>query len=355
MRGVGGKRSTLAASHRGLRLVSAVVPVAAVLALVTPVSAAPLAGARYSGVSFRSDFGKLVVGFTPTTDRRSFEPPGAIDWQGAQVVASRSLPCVGRQEWQFGGLSGTRVTSSGFTVRRTGGHGQKTLALRGRFVGRDRAIVRLELRSARRGGCVFRIRFVTRVTRRLEGSCTPRGTKTLARSATGRIFRQLDTDDLGGHTNHAYGCLLATHKRFFLSEDEEPDLWVAAAATAGSLAAIAQYNCPVDCGGAIDIVDLTDARTMRSDDVNPFCDQPTDEPPEVSALVMAPSGAYAYTADPKYGEATNPPSVKDVVKNAGGTTNLLDCGTAIAPHSLALADSTLTWSNGGEARTAPLE
>jgi hypothetical protein len=87
---------------------------------------------------------------------------------------------------------------------------------------------------------------------------------------------------------------------------------------------------------------------MRSDDVNPFCDQPTDEPPEVSALVLAPSGAYAYTADPKYGEATNPPSVKDVVKNAGGTTNLLDCGSAIAPHSLALADSTLTWSNGGE-------
>ena len=96
---------------------------------------------------------KLAVGFMPTTDRRSFEPPGARDWQGAHVLASRSLPCVGGDEWQFGGLSGTRVTSS---VRgwRTASQGQKTLRLQGRFVGGTRAIVRLELRSARAvAGC----------------------------------------------------------------------------------------------------------------------------------------------------------------------------------------------------------
>jgi hypothetical protein len=327
----------------------------AVLVPVTPVSAAALAGARYSGATSRSGDGKLAVGFTVTTDRRSFEPPGARDWQGAHVVGSRSLPCVGRHEWQFGGLSGTRLAGSGFVVRRTAGSGQKVLRLRGEFVGRSRAIVRLELRSARNGGCVFRARFVTRVTRRLEGSCTPRGTKTLARSDTGRIFRERDTDDLGGHTHHAYGCLFATRKRFFLSEDEEPDLYVAAAATAGPLAAIAQYNCPTDCGGRIDIVDLTSAQSMRSDGVAPFCGQPTDQPPEVSALVLAPSGSYAYTADPAYGQVVSPPSVKDVVKSVGGTTTLLDCGTAIAPHSLTLADSTLTWSNGGQTRTASLE
>src|SRR3954463_16388764 len=141
-----------------------VASVVAVLAPVTPVSAAALAGARYSGATSLSGGGKLALGFTPTTDRRSFEPPGASDWQGAHVLASRSLPCVGRQEWQFGGLAGTRVTGSRFVVSRTAGGGQKVLRLQGRFVGRSSAVVRLELRSARKGGCVFRTRFVTRVS-----------------------------------------------------------------------------------------------------------------------------------------------------------------------------------------------
>jgi len=94
---------------------------------------------------------------------------------------------------------------------------------------------------------------------------------------------------------------------------------------------------------------------MREDEVDPLCNQPTDEPPEVSTLVLAPSLSYAYIADPEYGDRTSPPSVKDVVKNVAGTSTLLDCGTAIAPHSLALADGALTWSNGGQPRTAPLE
>jgi hypothetical protein len=265
------------------------------------------------------------------------------------------LPCVGGDEWQFGGPSGTRVTSSGFAVRRTAGDGQKTLRLQGRFVGRSRAIVRLELRSARRGGCVFRAWFVTHVTYRLKGSCTPRGTKTLASSATGRVFLHVDADDVGAYTGHAYGCLFASRERLALSEDVEPDLYVAAAATVGSTAALAIYECPTDCGGRITIIDLTTAQTMREDEVNPLCNQPTDEPPEVSTLVLAPSLSYAYIADPEYGDRTSPPSVKDVVKNVAGTSTLLDCGTAIAPKSLTLADGALTWSNGGQPRTAPLE
>jgi hypothetical protein len=43
------------------------------------------------------------------------------------------------------------------------------------------------------------------------------------------------------------------------------------------------------------------------------------------------------------------------VKNVSGKATLLDCGTGIGPHSLTLRDSTLRWSNGGKARTAPLE
>jgi len=133
-----------------LRGVAAVVPVMVVLGAVTPVFAAPVAGARYSGVIIPHGVGKLGVGFMATTDRRSFEPPGVRDWQGAHVRASRSLPCVGGDEWQFGGPSGTRVTSSGFAVAGTAGHGEKTLRLRGRFVGASRAIVRLD---SLRGRC----------------------------------------------------------------------------------------------------------------------------------------------------------------------------------------------------------
>jgi len=149
--------------------------------------------------------------------------------------------------------------------------------------------------------------------------------------------------------------LFASGERFALSEDVKPDLYVAAAATVDSTAALAIYECPTDCGGRIAIIDLTTAQTLREDRVDPRCNQPTDEPPEVNALVLAPSASYAYIADPKYGQPTSPPSVKDVVRNVAGTSTLLDCGTEIAPHSLALADSTLTWSNGGQPRTAPLE
>ena len=339
-----------------LRWVAAVVPViAALFGPVTPVFAAPVAGARYSGMdhpAWRREAGRRIH-----ADDRSALVRGA-EHQGLAGRARACQPVVAlrrRRRRQFGDSSGTRVTSSGFAVARTAGQGQKTLRLQGRFVGGSRAIVRLELRSARRGGCVFRARFVTHVTYRLKGSCTPRGTKTLARSATGRVFLHVDADDVGAYTGHAYGCLFASRERFSLSEDVEPDLYVAAAATAGSTAALAIYECPTDCGGRIAIIDLTTAQTLREDEVGPLCNQPTDEPPEVSALVLAPSGSYAYIADPEYGGGTRPPSVKDVVKNVAGTPTLLDCGTTIAPKSLTLADTTLTWSNGGQPRTAPLE
>src|SRR4029079_6372236 len=117
----------------------------------------------------------------------------------------------------------------------------------------------------------------------------------------------------------------------------------------------AMYECPTDGGGRIAIIDLTTAQTLREDGVDPLCNQPTDKTPEVSALVLAQSGSSAYIADPEYGEATRPPSVKDVVKNVAGTATLLDCGTAIAPKTLTLADTTLTRSHGGQPRTAPLE
>jgi hypothetical protein len=40
--------------------------------------------------------------------------------------------------------------------------------------------------------------------------------------------------------------------------------------------------------------------------------------------------------------------------HAKGRTSLLDSGTEIKPHSLNLSASTITWSNGGETRSAPL-
>jgi hypothetical protein len=243
------------------------------------------------------------------------------------------------------------VNGSTFTVRRAARQGKDTLGLRVQFAKR-RAVIRLTLRSARRGGCVFRTRFVAHVTRRLQGTCTPPRTATLARSASGRIFAQTDADDLGGRTRNAYGCLFAERKRFFLSQHEPPDDYVAAAATAGSLAAIARYVCPTDCGGSVDIFDLATGQRVRRDAVAPMCDQPTTQPPEVTSLVLAPSGAYAYIAR---GYFNQPPAVNDVVKNVAGNNTLLDCGTAIAPRSLSLSGSMLSWLNSGEARTAPLD
>jgi hypothetical protein len=225
------------------------------------------------------------------------------------------------------------------------------LYLQVRFAER-RASVRLVLRSARRGGCVFRTRFAAKVTRRLEGTCTPPRTATLARSASGRIYAQTDADDRGGRTRNAYGCQFGERKRFFLTQHEPPDDYVAAAATGGSLGAVARYVCPLDCGGSVAVVDLATGQQVRRDDVAPMCNQPTTQPPEVASLVLAPSGSYAYIAG---GYFDQPPAVNDVVKNVAGSNTLLDCGTGIAPRSLSLSGSTLSWLNSGEPRTAPLE
>ena len=97
-----------------------------------PVHAAPLAGARYQGAVTHPQAGKIAVGVTPTPDRQSFEPPGAREWEGSYVAASRSLPCVGRSECPVDGPQGTGVAGSTLTVRRTARRGQDTLRLRAR-------------------------------------------------------------------------------------------------------------------------------------------------------------------------------------------------------------------------------
>ena len=321
------------------------------MVMVAAADAAPLAGDRYYGEVAGPRGGKIAVGVTPTADRQSFEPAGPRDWQGSRVVASRSLPCVGGGEWSVAGERGSVVDGSDYTVRRTARGGADTLRLHAKFAGR-RATVQLTLRSTRHGGCVFRTRVAARVTQRLQGTCTPAHTTTLARSATGRIFAQRDAADLGGHTRNVYGCLFAEGKRFYLSQHEPPDDYVAAAATAGSLGAVAVYVCPADCGGAVEVVDLTTGQPARRDDVEPMCNQSRDQPPEVARLVLAASGSYAYVAG---GYDDPPTAVKDVVKNVGGANTLLDCGTNIDSRSLSLTGTTLSWLNGGERQATPLE
>jgi hypothetical protein len=321
------------------------------LVLASPVSAFPLAQARYYGETSIGKGGRIAVGFTPTADRAAFEPSGPRDWQGSHVVASRRLPCVGRDEWSLAGATGTHISGAGFTVLRSARQGQDRLSLRGRFL-HSRVRVRVRLRSTRQQGCSYGTTLTARLTRRLKGSCNPRRTTTLARSSTGRVFAERDAADLGGATRNAYGCLFGTRERFFLTEHESPDDYVAAAAIADPLVAVANYRCPADCGGRVDVVDLRLGQPVRFDYIQPMCNQDTGQPPEVSALALAPSGSYAYIAGAYAGAR---PSINDVVKNVGGENTLLDCGAGIAPRSLTLGGSTLRWSNGGMTHTAPLD
>src|SRR5947199_1017837 len=99
---------------------------AAIFALAlfaTPAHAAPIPGARYYGTVHAAHAGKLALGLTLGADRRSFDPPGARDWQGSRLVASRSLPCVGDVEWALDGRVGTHIARAGFRVRRSASHG----------------------------------------------------------------------------------------------------------------------------------------------------------------------------------------------------------------------------------------
>lgn len=121
---------------------------------------------------------------------------------------------------------------------------------------------------------------------------------------------------------------------------------------AGEFAAYGVEECGVDTGSTQVVVRrLSDGKRLR--------DAAATTPPgvesyqSVSSLVLKADGAVAWIGDGR-SIVRRGHKIEVYKADSGGSVRLLDSGLAIAPGSLRLHGSKLTWTHGAAVRTATL-
>jgi hypothetical protein len=151
-----------------------------------------------------------------------------------------------------------------------------------------------------------------------------------------------------------YGCAVGGHGQYPLGRRGSclMSASVAPVTVAGRFAAYGLQRCGVDTGSTLVIVRrLTDGARVHS---APASSPPGPEGYEtVTSLVLGPNGAVAWIATGRsLGRSV---SIIEVWRiDHTGARKRLDSGPAIAPASLRLRSSTLSWRHGQATRTATL-
>lgn len=152
-----------------------------------------------------------------------------------------------------------------------------------------------------------------------------------------------------------YGCSVRTHRTTRLGRS---DRCVAAsragpAALAGELTGYGLQQCGVDTGtGEVIVRRLSDGRVLRTLEATQGQLRP-ESYQTVLSIVVKPDGAVAWTARMS-SLGGGHPQLQVLAANAGSSTRLLDSGDGVAPASLTLHGSRLTWKNGGQIRASTL-
>jgi hypothetical protein len=180
-----------------------------------------------------------------------------------------------------------------------------------------------------------------------QSRCRPPGAHTLAADRTARVFSWHRT---------VYGCIKATGKRRNLGGAgfcNLPAGRVAPVRLAGDLVAYGVETCGVDTGSSTVVVrNLATGRRLA--DLPAFMlSLGAESFVSVQALVLRHDGAVGWIAGGQSIVSHGPPSY-EVHRFEGGTSSLLESGTAISPSSLRLAGSRMTWRDGGVTHSATL-
>jgi hypothetical protein len=152
-----------------------------------------------------------------------------------------------------------------------------------------------------------------------------------------------------------YGCSARTHRTTRLGRS---DRCVAAsragpAAVAGELAGYGLQRCGVDTGtGEVIVRRLSDGRGLRTLEATQGQLRPESYQTVLSIVVKA-DGAVAWTARMS-SLGGGHPQLQVLAASAGAGARLLDSGDGVAPISLRLQGSRLTWKSGGQIRSATL-
>ena len=153
-----------------------------------------------------------------------------------------------------------------------------------------------------------------------------------------------------------YGCSRRTALRTKLGKSRIciSALLVDPVVVAGNDVAYGAETCGVDTGNTQVIVRrLTDGKQLRAESA--VTGQVGVESYEfISSMVVKPDGAVAWIAHARSLAGKGPNPIEVHAADAHGTS-LLDSGPAVAPDSLRLRGSKLTWTHGGAVRSATLD
>ncbi|MGH2851650.1 MAG: hypothetical protein ACRDLP_13650 [Solirubrobacteraceae bacterium] len=172
-------------------------------------------------------------------------------------------------------------------------------------------------------------------------SCAPPHAKILATSGNARIYSL---------TGAIYGCL--GHRDTLLAggPSSGPATRVGVYALAGRYAGTDVVQMGVDTlSSTVFVTDLGSGGTVATAAAT-TPENRAESFTSVSALKVTSSGALAWIG--RRSAVGVPKATFEVHTLRGGSNHLLATSTAIAPHSLALKGSTLSWSQGGRTRTA---
>lgn len=182
-----------------------------------------------------------------------------------------------------------------------------------------------------------------------SGACPPAGARVIARDSVARVFQ------LGGAAGPrlggvpVYACQLRSGRRFALGGGAQTR--VTRVSLAGAVVAYATTLMGVDTSqSTVTVLNLAGGsrHTVASA-------SPTRRPESftsVSALVATPRGSAAWVASSS--AIGQPQPTYEVRRLQGGADTLLDSGPAISPGSLRRSGATVTWTDAGRRRAAPL-
>jgi hypothetical protein len=175
--------------------------------------------------------------------------------------------------------------------------------------------------------------------------CGPASARTLAGGSQARVYVQTGT---------VLGCLSGSHRRPVILGATGSCLRssrVNAVAVGGRLAAVAITRCGVDTAPAqIRVIRLSDGHQLFS---HAAVENPGPESfASVTALVLNASGGVAWLVTAQ--SIATHRTLTEVVAGRGATARVLDSGGSIAPHSLRLSGTTVSWRDGVRRRTAHL-
>jgi hypothetical protein len=176
-------------------------------------------------------------------------------------------------------------------------------------------------------------------------TCFPPHSKTIAADAKVRVFQ---TRKVVQHTHVLYGCLLRRKRPVTFLLPDFPTGF-GPIVLAAPFVAYGDYS---DCAAAFCNPNSVVLQDLRGGQGKPVQGQVSVA--TVYDLVLKPNGSLAFIASTFDSNGAIIPGLSVVKVEHGATPVVLDSGAGVTSGSLALAGTTLYWTDGGAPRTAPI-